>query len=220
MITYLVILIFLASIIVSVLFVLSTWAVLLSKISFALFFSLFTASKWILVANSSGLNYLAWLIVNFGIFYLISMLPKADVALKVLSTIIISTLILELLVTGTGSFITIGTGKSFSLTTAYEIAMKLVCAVLAFLAFVIHGRKPAYNPSPLARNADRFLASIQYGVTAAYLYIPLTNTREITNAGLLTVLIIATVLTFVMDVFLAGKDILGLEEPQEVIMPK
>lgn len=64
------------------------------------------------------------------------------------------------------------------------------------------------------------MASLMYGCAITFLFMSLNGNWELPGILPLVVLGISAAAAFVADIFLAGKDILGLETTDEVVMPK
>jgi hypothetical protein len=174
-----------------------------------------------LVPGSGFLNYVAWVIVILGIVYLLSTLPRVDMALKFLCTILLSVVIIELVVSLFGNIIAAIAKTEFAFTTLFEIVVKVICLLFSFVAMLV-GKKPHYDsPSnPIMYTLERVLASLMYGFASTFLFLSLQGNWELPILVMLLILVISTVAAFVADVFLQGKDILGLEERKKVSMPK
>lgn len=202
--------------------VLCASAVIFSRVAFSLVAALVVSQGNIMLVASSGfLNYLAWTLVIMGAVYALSTLPRVDMALKFLCTILLSVVLAFLVVSLFGNIIASIAKTEFVFSTAYEILMKIICTLFAFVSMIV-GKKPHYDSpkNPIMYNLERGLASLLYGVAITFLFLSLGGNWDLSGIMALLVLIVSTAAAFIADVHLAGKDILGLEKSDEVVMPK
>ena len=197
-------------------------AVIFSRVAFSLAAALeISRSNIVLVANNEFLNYVAWALVVMGVVYFLSTLPRVDMALKFFCTILLSVVVVELVIMLLGSIIAAIAKTEFVFSTLYEILVKIVCTLFS-LAYMLVGKKPHYDsPTNLIMyNLERGLASLLYGLAITFLFISISANWKLPGFILLLVLVISTIAAFIADIYLAGKDILGLESKEEVSMPK
>lgn len=197
-------------------------AILFSRVAFSLVVAfLVSQGDIMLVASSGGLNYIAWAMVVMGIVYLLSMLPRVDMALKFFCNILLSVVLIEVVIVLFGSIIAAVLKTEFVFSTAYEVLIKIICTLFS-LVYMYVGKKPHYD-SPknfILYNLERVLASLLYGTAITFLFVSLNQNWELPILVILLLWIVGTVGAFVADIYLAGKDIFGLEESEEITMPK
>ena len=216
-------LIAIASVVAYAVIILTSSAIVFSRVACALLAALMVSQgNIILVANSGFLNYVAWAVICLGIVYLLSTLPRVDMALRFLCTILMSVVIIEIVVMLLGSIIAAILGEEFQMTAIYEILVKIVCVLFSVGSLIVQGKKASYDSptNPLMNKLERLLASFMYGVSVTFLCISIGGNWELPVLVLLLVLVGSTAAAFVADIHLAGKDIFGLEEKEEVSMPK
>lgn len=197
-------------------------AVIFSRVAFSLAAAFVISQGDIMLVASSGfLNYVAWALVIMGIVYALSTLPRVDMALKFLCTILLSVVLAFLVVSLFGSIIASIAKTEFVFSTAYEILVKIICTLFSFVSMILI-KKPHYDSpkKPIMYNLERGLASLLYGVAITFLFLSLGGNWDLSGILALLVLIVSTAAAFIVDVRLAGKDILGLESSDEVVMPK
>lgn len=212
----------LALVIVGAVAALCAGAIIFSRVAFSLAVALVASQAGMTLVPGGGfLNYVAWAIVVFGIVYLLSTLPRVDMALKFLCTILLSVVIIYVVVSLFGSIIAAIAKTEFAFTTLFEIIVKVICLLFSFVAMFI-GKKPHYDsPSnPIMYTLERVLASLMYGFAITFLFLSLQGNWELPILVMLLILVVSTVAAFVADIFLQGKDILGMNEKKEVSMPK
>ena len=197
-------------------------AIIFSRVAFSLAAAFVVSQGSIMLVASSGfLNYIAWTLVIMGIVYGLSTFPRVDMALKFLCTILLSVVLVFLVVTMFGGIIAAIAKKEFVFSTAYEILVKVICTLFAFGSMLVH-KKPHYD-SPdnlLMCNLERGLASLMYGFAVTFLFMSVGGNWNLSGFFAFLILIASTVAAFIADIRLAGKDILGLETHDEVVMPK
>lgn len=212
----------LALVVVYTVAILCASAVVFSRVAFSLAAALVISQGDImLVANNGFLNYVAWALVVMGIVYFLSTLPRVDMALKFLCTILLSVVIVEIAIMLLGSIIAAIAKTEFAFSTLYEILVKIVCTLFS-LVYMFVGKKPHYDSptSPIMYNLERGLASLLYSVAITFLFISMNGNWELPGLAILLVLAGSAIAAFIADIRLAGKDIFGLEKKDEVSMPK
>lgn len=212
----------LAFMIVAAVAVLCASAVVFSRVAFSLAAALVISQGDImLVANNGFLNYVAWALVVMGVVYFLSTLPRVDMALKFLCTILLSVVIVEIAIMLLGSIIAAIAKTEFVFSTLYEILVKIVCTLFS-LVYMIVGKKPHYDSptNPIMYNLERGLASLLYGFAITFLFISVGGNWDLPILVSLLILVISTIAAFIADIYLAGKDIFGLEAKEEVSVPK
>lgn len=197
-------------------------AIIFSRVAFSLAAALVVSQGDIMLVASSGfLNYVAWVLVIMGIVYALSTLPRVDMALKFLCTILLSVVLIYLVIELFGGIIAAIAKTEFVFSAAYEILVKIICTIFAFVSMILF-KKPHYDTpkNPIMYNLERGLASVMYGFAITFLFASVGGNWDLSPIMALLVLIISSVAAFIADIRLAGKDILGIESPDEIIMPK
>ncbi len=217
------ILLTIACLVTALVIFLTTSAIVFSRVAFALLAALLASQgNLVLVPGGGFLNYVAWAALFFGLVYLLSMLPRVDKALKFFCTILMSSLIIEITVMLLGGIIVAIQGEEFEMTVFFQILIKVVCTVFAAIALIAQTKKAPYDyPTKAFTNLmDRTLASLMYGVSAAFLSISLHNSWPLPGVVAVIILLGVAAAAYVADIYLAGKNLFGSEEPKEVVMPK
>ena len=202
---------------------LSSGAIVFSRIALALLFALAGVQNGlVLVATSGFLNYVAWLVIALGGIYLLSTLPRVGHALKFFSTILASIFAINLVVLIFGGVISALLRRDFQVSILLEIGITLVCAVVAGIALLSQEKKAEYDlpKNPLLNILERGLASVLYGLSAVLLCSSAHGNWSLPGFVSLVVFVVATAGAYVADVYLRGKDIFGLEEAKPVAMPR
>ena len=212
----------LAFVVVAAVAILCASAVVFSRVAFSLVAALVVSQGDIMLVASSGfLNYVAWALAIMGIVYALSTLPRVDMALKFLCTILLSVVLAYLVVELFGSIIAGIADTEFTFSTAYEVLVKIICVLFSFVSMIVF-KKPHYDApkNPIMYNLERGLASLLYGISFTFLCMSLNGNWKLATFPTLLILVVSTAAAFVADIYLAGKDILGLESSDEIIMPK
>ena len=111
-----------ALLVVYVVGILCASAVIFSRVAFSLVAAFVISEGDIMLVASSGfLNYLAWALVIMGAVYALSTLPRVDMALKFLCTILLSVVLAFLVVSLFGSIIASIAKTEFVFSTAYGL---------------------------------------------------------------------------------------------------
>lgn len=208
--------------IVCVVAMLCASAILFSRVAFSLAVALIMSQGEVMLVASNGfLNFVAWALVVMGIVYFLAMMPRVDMALKFLCTILLSVVIVCVVIQMCGGIIAAIAKTEFKFSSAYEILVKIVCCLFSAVYMVV-GKKPSYDsPSNKLLNIlERLLASVIYGVAVTFLTLSFGGNWESSILLTLLTFVVSTVAAYVADICLAGKDVLGLESSDEVVMPK
>ena len=197
-------------------------AVIFSRVSFSLAAAfILSQGRMTLVASSGFLNYVAWALVVMGVVYFISTLPRVDMALKFLCTILLSVVMVYLALQLFGNIIAAIVKTKFVFSAPFEILVKVICILFAVFYMLVE-KKPHYDcpENPILYNLERALASLMYGLAIAFLCFSIEGNWNIPAAVGIFVLVAGTVAAFIADVYLAGKDVLGLDYSSETVVPK
>ena len=196
-----------------------THAVIFARGTISLFIGFILSQQYdFLVPTSSFLNGIAWIAICLCVIYVLSILPRLDIAIRFLCTLFVSLF---------GSVIFIPTiisalSSSFEVTAAIEIFMKIVCIIISILAIVLQGKKLSsdFGSNIIMRAIDRFLASCLYGLCVYFLISPVYGQWSISSI-VYDIIFVAIVLgTFVADIFLAKKTFFGYTPLEEIEMPR
>ena len=202
---------------------LSTGAVVFSRIALALLFALIGVQNGlVLVATSGFLNYVAWLVIALGGIYLLSTLPRVGHALKFFSTILASIFAINLTVMLFGGVISALLRRDFQVPILLELGITLVCAVVSGIALLAQEKRADYDlpKNPILNILERGLASVLYGLSAVILCSSTHGNWALPGIVSLLVLIVGTAGAYVADIYLRDKDIFGLEGEKPVAMPR
>lgn len=197
-------------------------AIIFSRVSMALAVALIVSQTGPeLVPNYSFLNFVAWATIFFGAIYLLSMLPRVDMALQFMCTNVVSLVIIEIIALLILSFSHTETGESYTLTLSLEIIIRIICIIFSVGAIIFKKKKPSYqSPSNIILlNLERLFSSLVYGMTITILLSSFGNTSEFPAWLDITILAVSTVIAFIVDILLFNKNILSLDKPQEVSIP-
>lgn len=194
--------------------VLLSSAIVFSRIAFALLCALITVqnSDIILVTGSGFLNFSAWTIVYIGIIFLLSLLPNVDISLRFFCTVFISIYVITMVVLLIGSLITGNSpDRTFELTTTYEILIKIVCLILAFIA-VENGRASRKYLDDAPRNGlmiqvERILSSCIIGITTAFLSVSINGNWPENPHITLAIWIVVGIAAYIIDTIGLGKSL-------------
>ena len=108
------------------------------------------------------------------------------------------------------------------MTLGYEILVKVICTLVALGAVITQTQKASYD-SPKNKAMlilERLAASFMYGVAITFLAFSLGGNWEINGFVAVILLISSTAAAYIADIRLQGKDIFGLNEKEEIVMPK
>ncbi len=202
---------------------LSTGAVVFSRIALALLFALIGVQNGpMLVASSGFLNYVAWLVIALAAIYLLSTLPRVGHALKFFSTALASIFAINIVVMIFGGVISALLRRDFQVPILLELGITLVCAVVSGIALLAQEKRADYDlpKNPILNILERGLASVLYGLSAVLLSNSAHGNWSLPALISLLVFVVATIGAYVADLFLRGKDIFGLEEEKPVAMPR
>lgn len=205
--------------IASLVFWVATRAIIFARATLALCIALLLSqSDCILIPNHGFLNFLAWAIISFGVIYFLSILPRADVSIQFLCTMIVSLVVTELVGTLIGNIFV----KNFEMTALYEITIKLVCIGTSLFGIYIQGKKLSSESSShiLVRFVDRLLASLLYGISFFLICFSFHNNWVLPPIVQLIVLIAIIVGTYVADLFLANKVLFGNMLAEAIEIPR
>lgn len=198
-------------------------AIIFSRVTFALLGALVACQQSVTLVESSGfLNFVAWSAVILGVVFLLSNLPRVDVALKFFCTILISTIIVTFVMSLIGGLANMKNADGYQMTTTQEIVMKIICAAFAVGGMILQNKKAVYDQpaNPVMNQLERLLAAATYGVAISFLSISVMGNWEVGVAAQLLILAGGTAVAFAADIFLAGKDIFGLMPEKEVVVPR
>ncbi len=183
-------------------------AILFSRASLALMTGYFVGTQYVIIADSSFLNFVAWSMIFLGIIYLLALLPRVDISLRFCCTILISVLLITILGMIVGDLLFNLLKKDFEATALFEIIIKIICLVLAIGAMFPENKKTIYttnNRNMLLNLGDRILASLFYGIAVTFLALPLNAKWEMSITGAIVVLVITSSVAFAVDVYLTMK---------------
>lgn len=210
--------------IVSLIFVLMTSAIAFARVAFGLLAALVLTQsvRFQLVPDNGFLNYVAWAIIALGLIFLLSALPRVDVALRFFSTILMSELSIMIVLSLMGGLIGSIIGKDFAVTTVYELVIKGLCLILSAIAIFLQVRKSPYDPPDniLLRLTERVLASLIFGGAIAFLCGSLHNNWRTSDLMLILAFAGSSVAAFVFIPRLMRMIEAQNIEPREISMPK
>ena len=218
-----VLLIVIASAVALGVILLTSSAIVFSRVACALLAALIAVQgKLTLVANSGFLNYVAWAAICLGIVYLLSIMPRVDAALKFFCSILMSVVVIEFVVMLMGSIIGAIAKKEFVMTGFFELLIKVVCVLFSVGAVVAQGKKAAYDSptNPIVNLLERILSALLYGASATFLCTSLYGNWELSGVVLVLVLVAGTAVAFVGERYFENKNVFVQEEEETVYMPK
>ena len=204
-------------------FLLVTSAIVFARVAFGLAMALMLqqTSGLLLVPGSGFLNYVAWAVICLGLIFLLSSLPQVDLALRFSCTVIVSVFLVFFVSYLFGGLFSSIAGKTFTISTLFEIVIKLVCLGLAVWAMLFQNKKSYDAPkNPLIRLAERVLASLVFGLAITFLFPSLNNNWPLSDIVLLLIFAGSSVAVFfalpkIMELVFAPS-----VDPTEVSMPK
>lgn len=184
-------------------FMMASGAVVFSRVSFSMLVALALINTApVLVPESGFWNYAAWCIVTMSIVFLLSVLPRSDLAMRFFCTVFMSQLIVELSVLIIADFLKKGQ-EPFQIGIAGKLLIKAICVGISILFWVRGERKAEPKTThPVLLWLDRLTGSLIYGVTAVSLYI-LSEGQSIPIA--LGILLVSTALAVAADMLLPEK---------------
>ena len=180
-------------------------SILYSRIAMSLLVGLVAGSQTSIV-DSGFLNFLIWAAISAAIVFGLSTLPRCNCAISFFCTLFI-TVIVVTLVAG-GAFSLYGTivksGATLEITKGYEILIKALSTFFAIGAYTKQQEKGSvFNPSGVVFNTiDRVIASLVIGFSFVFLYSPWNGHWETSVVVEWIIMIVATALAFVADMFL------------------
>lgn len=213
----------LAVLVASVVIFICTSAIVFSRITLSLMVALvMTQNGMELVPGGGFLNYVACVIIVLAVVYFISTLfPRVDVALNFLSTVLISTVVVYIVTVICGTLISAIAGKTFAFTTGYEILIKAISTGAAVFGLITLSNRASYDSpkTKIAQVLERLVASLIYGAALIFLFVSLNHNWELNGIIGIALFLVFTVVAYIADIRLFGKDVLGLNE-EEHTMPR
>lgn len=171
------------------------------------------------VPDRAFYNYIAWAMLSVGIIFFLSILPRVDISLRFLCSIIVSLIAVEVVAALLG---TIVNNLEFEMTTVHEIVNKVISVGISVFSIIKAGKKFESESSDhlIVRIFDRTLASLLYSISFVILALPIHGSWGLSLPVLAIIVVGGFVGTFVADVFLAKKYLFGYTLPDGVEMPK
>ena len=171
------------------------------------------------VPDRAFYNYIAWAMLSVGIIFFLSILPRVDISLRFLCSIIVSLIAVEVVAALLG---TIVNNLEFEMTTVHEIVNKVISVGISVFSIIKAGKKFESESSDhlIVRIFDRTLASLLYCISFVILALPIHGSWGLSLPVLAIIVVGGFVGTFVADVFLAKKYLFGYTLPDGVEMPK
>ena len=193
-------------------------AIMFARGALALLIAFVMSNNLKLVGSSSLLNFVACAAICFGVVALLSTLPRVDLALKFLCTMVISVFIIEIVALLLGSLFI----KGFQISALFEIIMKVGCLGMSVWGLITQARKPKSDSSSnkMLFNLERLLASFLYSVVISLLYIPINGKWPFSEIVFIIVLAVGIIGTFLLDIFLDRKNFFDYNPETETVMPK
>ena len=197
-----------------------TRAVKFSRIVMALSIALILSHYgYEFVPDRAFYNYIAWAMLSVGVVFFLAILPRVDISLRFLCSIIVSLVAAELVAALLGGIIN---NLEFKMTTVHEIVNKVISIGISVFGIIKAGKKFESESSDhlIIRIFDRTLASLLYSISFVILALPIHGSWELSLPVLAIIVVGGFVGTFVVDIFFAKKYLFGYITPDGVEMPK
>lgn len=180
-----------------------TYAVIYAKIAFALFFAWVINNTYPILENGGFLSYLIWAVIFVGGILLLSLIPRLNCAFTFGCTAFISNICVYIVAAVITGIISLFSDNAFEIPFVVEVILRVICAVITL--GILWGGSCGIGVNrfhnPIIINIERLAASFVYGIgTFAMLMNMLTE-----NSNELLILFGAMAVTFVLDIFLTGK---------------
>ena len=171
-----------------------------------------------LVPTSGFLNCIAWIIICISAIYILSMLPRLDIAIRFLCTFFVSLIGLTFFIPAITQLLY----PDLQITAAIEIFLKVICLAISVVGIILQGKKLTadFGSNIFIRTIDRLLASVLYCLISGVLIAPIYGQWTVPDIVYDVLLIVTIPAAFVADIFLANKLFFGYTPPQKIDMPK
>lgn len=181
-------------------------SIVFSRIAFSLLIAFSLNQRWIF--TDGKMNFWIWAAMTFGIISLLSLLPRVNMSIKFFCTLFISVLVSELAVMLVGFVISIFTKQEFVMTIVHEILLKVVCAGISFGALDDEIKNSMFGEvkNKILLYAEKIFASLVYGVSLTFLFIPMNQNWEFSGWVYLVILALASVAAYFADKVLIGTE--------------
>lgn len=180
-------------------------SIIFSRIAFSLLLAIPMNSSWHLVDGK--LNFWIWAAVNLGIIFLLSLLPRANAAIKFFATLVISVLVSDIVLLFAGSIIGMVINHEFIITVTYEIILKVICTFISIGALQVEVEESTYGTvtNPIAIYAEKIIAAAVYGASATFICASMNGNWEWAAWIQWLIFIGVTAVAFVADRVMTGE---------------
>ena len=189
-------------------------SILYSRLAFSLLAALVPHNQDIFIIQGGGLaNYFAWVAIILAVLFAVSLFQRVGGSIRGLCTMVTSFIAIDGVLLLVGGILSFFLKNELTISTFYEIVIKLICAYFAFGASLPQeGELSIKIQSPILANVERLVSSVIHSFTILFFFMPMNENWVLSDFAQLLILVLGFVAAFVFDIFACKNNLFSEEE--------